>query len=162
MLADALGQLPLAIALEAAEPGALVGGKLEYGELTLEVSADRIAAVCGFLKHAQQFSRLADLTAVDWRPREPRFEVVYHLHSFEKNQRVRLKCAVGGDAPELDSVTGVWRSANWHEREVFDLFGIVFNGHPNPRRIMLPEDWEGHPLRKDYPVHGNRYGYKDE
>jgi NADH-quinone oxidoreductase subunit C len=102
------------------------------------------------------------LTAVEWHPAEPRFEVVYHLHSVENNERLRLKCRLAGNAAEIDSVTSVWRSANWHEREVFDLFGIVFRGHPDLRRIMLPEDWEGHPLRKDYPVYGNKYGYKEQ
>ena len=96
------------------------------------------------------------MTAVDRYPAEPRFEVVYHLHSVEHNRRVRLKCRVSGTGPVIDSVTSVWRSANWYEREVFDLFGIQFRNHPNLKRIMLPDDWEGHPLRKDYPVTGSR------
>jgi NADH-quinone oxidoreductase subunit C len=162
MLPDNLGEIPVAAAIEAAEPGAVLGGRFAHGESTLEVRADRLVAVCRFLKDQQQFTRLADLTAVDWHPREPRFEVIYHLHSLDKNQRLRLKCSLPEAAAEVDSITSVWRSANWHEREVFDLFGIVFRGHPNLRRIMLPEDWEGHPLRKDYPVHGYRYSYKDE
>jgi NADH-quinone oxidoreductase subunit C len=130
--------------------------------MTLEVSPEKIVEVCRSLKDERRFVRLADLTAVDWHPAEPRFEVVYHLHSVERNERLRLKCRLAGDAAEIDSVTSVWRSANWHEREVFDLFGIVFRGHPDLRRIMLPEDWEGHPLRKDYPVYGNKYGYKEQ
>ena len=162
MLPENLGEIPVAVAVEAAEPGAIVGGGPAFGEITLEVRPERILPVCRFLKDEQKFVRLADLTAVDWHPREPRFEVVYHLHSFEMNQRLRLKCRLPGEAPELDSVTGIWRSANWHEREVYDLFGIVFRGHPNLIRIMMPEDWEGHPLRKDYPIHGYRYSYKDE
>jgi NADH-quinone oxidoreductase subunit C len=162
MLPDNLGEIPVAAAIEAAEPGAVLGGGLALGESTLEVRADKLVAVCRFLKDQQQFTRLADLTAVDCHTREPRFEVIYHLHSIEKNQRLRLKCRVPEAAAEVDSVTGIWRSANWHEREVFDLFGIAFRGHPNLCRIMLPEDWEGHPLRKDYPVHGYRYSYKDE
>jgi NADH-quinone oxidoreductase subunit C len=129
---------------------------------TLEVSPANIVEVCLSLKETRQFVRLADLTAVDWHPSEPRFEVVYHLHSIERNERLRLKCRVSGDAAEIDSVTSVWRSANWHEREVFDLFGIVFRGHPDLRRIMLPEDWEGHPLRKDYPLSGDKYRYKEQ
>ncbi len=96
------------------------------------------------------------MTAVDRYPGAPRFEVVYHLHSIERNQRVRLKCRLEGDAPEIESVTSVWRSADWYEREVFDLFGIRFRKHPDLRRIMMPDDWEGHPLRKDYPVTGYR------
>jgi len=130
--------------------------------MTLEVSPEKIVEVCRSLKEERRFVRLADLTAVDWHPAEPRFEVVYHLHSVERNERLRLKCRLAGDAAEIDSVTSVWRSANWHEREVFDLFGIVFRGHPDLRRIMMPEDWEGHPLRKDYPVYGNKYGYKEQ
>jgi NADH-quinone oxidoreductase subunit C len=130
--------------------------------MTLEVSPEKIVEVCRSLKEERRFVRLADLTAVDWHPAEPRFEVVYHLHSVENNERLRLKCRLAGNAAEIDSVTSVWRSANWHEREVFDLFGIVFRGHPDLRRIMMPEDWEGHPLRKDYPVYGNKYGYKEQ
>jgi NADH-quinone oxidoreductase subunit C len=93
---------------------------------------------------------------VDRYPAEPRFEVVYHLHSVEHKRRLRLKCRLGGANPEIESVTSVWRGANWYEREVFDLFGIRFLNHPNLRRIMLPDEWEGYPLRKDYPVTGSR------
>jgi NADH-quinone oxidoreductase subunit C len=99
---------------------------------------------------------------VDWHPADPRFEVVYLLHSMGRNQRLRLKCWVSEQAAEIDSVTGVWRSAKWYEREVFDLFGIRFRNHPDLRRIMMPDDWEGHPLRKDYPVHGHKYSYPNE
>ena len=162
MLPDNLGEIPVAVEIEAAEPGAILGGGFARGESTLELRADKLVAVCRFLKDRQQFTRLADLTAVDWRPQEPRFEVIYHLHSIERNQRLRLKCRVPEAVAEMDSVTSVWRSANWHEREVFDLFGVVYRGHPNLRRIMMPDDWEGHPLRKDYPIHGYRYSYKDE
>ncbi len=100
--------------------------------------------------------RISTVTAVDWYPAEPRFEVVYHLHSPERNERLRLKCRLQGTNPEIDSVTAVWRGANWYERETFDLFGIRFRNHPNLQRIMLPETWEGHPLRKDYPITGDR------
>jgi NADH-quinone oxidoreductase subunit C len=99
---------------------------------------------------------LSTVTAVDRYPAEPRFEVVYHLHSIEPCQRLRLKCRVRGEDPVIESVSSVWRSANWYEREVFDLFGIKFVNHPDLRRILLPDDWEGHPLRKDYPVMGTR------
>jgi NADH-quinone oxidoreductase subunit C len=162
MVSEPLSEVPLLQELEAAEPGAVLAASRANGELTLDVDDRRVLQVCLCLRDFQQFVRLADLTAVDWHPREPRFEVVYHLHSIEKNQRVRLKCRLPGTAAAIDSVTSVWRGADWHEREVFDLFGIVFRGHPNLKRIMLPEDWEGHPLRKDYPVFGNKYGYKDE
>jgi NADH-quinone oxidoreductase subunit C len=162
MFPEHLREIPMAAALESGEPGAIVCGKLDRGELTLEISPARIAAVCRYLKESWQFARLTDVTAVDWHPQEPRFEVVYHLHSVERNERLRLKCRLPGEAPQIDSVTGVWRSANWYEREIFDLFGIGFRNHPNLRRILLPEDWEGHPLRRDYPIHGYKYSYKDE
>ncbi|MBK9167427.1 MAG: NADH-quinone oxidoreductase subunit C [Bryobacterales bacterium] len=133
----------------------LVKGHMEaLGELTVEVAAEDLVAACQVLKAQHKFVRLSTVTAVDRFPAEPRFEVVYHLYSIEHNQRLRLKCHVGGEAPEVDSVTGVWQGANWYEREVFDLFGIRFRNHPNLTRIMMPEDWQGHPLRKDYPVNG--------
>ena len=125
------------------------------------VDAARIVEICRSLKD-QGFERLATVTAVDRHPAEPRFEVVYHIHSIQHNQRRRLKCRIPSAPAEIDSVVSVWRSANWYEREVFDLFGISFRAHPDLRRIMLPDDWDGHPLRKDYPVHGHRYSYKDE
>jgi NADH-quinone oxidoreductase subunit C len=128
---------------------------------TVIVDAAQIVEVCRSLKD-QGFERLATVTAVDRHPAEPRFEVVYHLHSIARNERLRLKCRLTSAAAEIDSVVSVWRSANWYEREVFDLFGIVFRGHPDLRRIMMPEDWDGHPLRKDYPIDGGRYSYQDE
>ena len=132
------------------------------GETTLIADAAGIVDLCGYLKDKERYVRLSAVTAVDWHPAEPRFEVVYHLHSIDKNQRLRVKCRVGGDAPEIDSVTGVWRSANWFEREVFDMFGVTFRNHPNLVRILMPLDWDGHPLRKDYPVHGYKYSYPSE
>jgi NADH-quinone oxidoreductase subunit C len=156
MTLDELQALPIAAALISAAPGAVTGGKYDRQELTLEIAAERIVSACRFLKAEQKFVRLSTVTAVDWYPEEPRFEVVYHLHSPERNERLRLKCRVTGESPEIDSVTVIWRGANWYERETFDLFGIRFRNHPDLRRIMLPEDWEGYPLRKDYPVTGNR------
>jgi NADH-quinone oxidoreductase subunit C len=156
MIPDNLREQAVAAALEAFDTDAVLGGKYELGELTLEVAPAKITSVCGFLKYDQQFVRLSTVTAVDRWPTEPRFEVVYHLHSVERNERVRVKCRVSGEQPSIDSVTGVWHGANWYEREVFDLFGIQFVGHPNLTRILMPEDWEGHPLRKDYPVTGQR------
>jgi len=141
---------------------AVTGGHVEHNEPTLFISPPRIAEVCRYLKAEQGFLRLSGLTGVDWNPADPRFEVVYLLHSLERKARLRLKCWVREAEPEIDSVTGIWRSANWYEREVFDLFGIRFRNHPDLRRIMMPEDWEGHPLRKDYPVHGHKYSYPDE
>jgi NADH-quinone oxidoreductase subunit C len=156
MLAEELKTFPIVSALEAARPGALLAGKFDRQELTLEIASDQIVDVCAFLKNEQKFVRLSTVTAVDWYPEEPRFEVVYHLQSPERNERLRLKCRLPGATPEIDSVTGVWRGANWYERETFDLFGIRFRNHPDLRRIMLPEDWQGHPLRKDYPITGDR------
>jgi NADH-quinone oxidoreductase subunit C len=156
MLPENLKQNSIAAAVEAFDADAIQAAKLDRGELTLEIATGKIASICGFLKYDQKFVRLSTVTAVDRYPAEPRFEVVYHLHSIEKNERVRLKCKVHGQDPVIESVTGVWRGANWYEREVFDLFGIKFLGHPDLRRIMLPDDWEGHPLRKDYPITGSR------
>jgi NADH-quinone oxidoreductase subunit C len=156
MLPENLKQNPIAAAVEGFDADAIQAAKLDRGELTLEIAAGKITSVCGFLKYDQKFVRLSTVTAVDRYPAEPRFEVVYHLHSVEQNERVRLKCRLRGEDPVIESVTGVWRGANWYEREVFDLFGIKFLGHPDLRRIMLPEEWEGHPLRKDYPVTGSR------
>ena len=106
---------------------------------------------------ALRYNFLADLTAVDWPEREPRFDVVYHLLSLETRAVVRLKMRVGDEEehhPEVPTVSSVWPAANWYEREVYDLFGITFSGHPDLRRILMPDDWVGHPLRKDYPLTG--------
>jgi NADH-quinone oxidoreductase subunit C len=94
---------------------------------------------------------------VDRYPAEPRYEVIYHLHSFSKKVRIRLKARVSGTNPEIESSCAVYSSGNWYERETYDFFGIRFLNHPDLRRIMLPDDWEGHPLRKDYPITGTRY-----
>lgn len=134
----------------------------KLGETTCIADPARIVDLCRYLKNDERFVRLSAVTAVDWHPSEPRFEVVYHLHSLERNQRLRLKCRLSGTDPEIDSVTPVWYGANWYEREVFDMFGIKFRNHPNLVRILMPVDWEGYPLRKDYPVHGHKYGYGNE
>lgn len=133
-----------------------------FGEKTLIADPARIVDLCRYLRNEEKFNRLSAVTAVDWHPAEPRFEVVYQLHSIELNQRLRLKCRLGGLNPEIDSITSVWRGANWFEREVFDMFGITFRNHPNLTRILMPIDWEGYPLRKDYPVHGYKYSYPAE
>jgi NADH-quinone oxidoreductase subunit C len=103
-----------------------------------------------------QFNLLSDATCVDRYPLEPRFEVNYHLVSIPRRERLRLQVRLSSDDPVVDSLVPVWPGANWLEREVFDLMGIRFNGHPDLRRILMPEDWEGYPLRKDYPVEGYR------
>lgn len=137
---------------------AVEGFEVFRGELTIWVRRGGLRRVCEFLRDARDlsFKFLSDLTAVDHYPNEPRFEVVYHLLSLEVPQRLRLKVRVPGDDPALDSVVPVWPAANAYECEVFDLFGIRFEGHPYLRRILMPEDWEGHPLRKDYPTEGYR------
>ena len=156
MLPDNLKEYSVAAAVEAFDADAVTAGKFEFGELTLEILPGKITSVCGFLKYDQKFIRLSTVTAVDRYPAEPRFELVYHLHSIERNERLRLKSRISGADPVIDSVTGVWRSANWYEREVFDLFGVRFLNHPDLRRILMPDEWEGHPLRKDYPITGTR------
>lgn len=144
--------------LQSLAPDALLEGSQFRGELTLVVDAARIRQVCELLRQdvELQFNFLADLTAVDRYPVEPRFEVVYHLKSLPTNQRVRLKARLHGGSPRIDSLYGLWPAADMLEREVFDLFGIQFNDHPHLRRLLMPDDWEGYPLRKDYPVEGNR------
>ncbi|MDH4226724.1 MAG: NADH-quinone oxidoreductase subunit C [Deltaproteobacteria bacterium] len=129
------------------------------GELTVTVDKDAIVGVSSYLKNEPdiKMSYLSDISVVDNMPRVPRFDISYHLLSIDKKSRMRVKIAVG-DGEKAATVTSVWRSANWYERENYDMFGIVFEGHPDPRRIYLAEDWEGYPLRKDYPLKG----YKDQ
>jgi NADH-quinone oxidoreductase subunit C len=162
MLPEALQNHPVALALEAALPGVITSGHAERNEPTLWIEAARIVEVCRFLKDQQKFVRLSAITAVDWLPADPRFEVVYLLHSLSRKERLRVKCWVAEKHAVIDSVTGVWRTADWYEREVFDMFGVRFRNHPDLTRILMPSDWEGHPLRKDYPVHGHKYSYQDE
>lgn len=128
------------------------------GETTIVVPADELLRISEYLATdpALLFSFLSDISAVDRFPLEPRFEVNYHLVSLEKQARLRLKVRLPGRDPAVHSVTPVWPTANWHERETFDLFGIRFDGHPDLRRILMPDEWEGYPLRKDYPVTGFR------
>jgi NADH-quinone oxidoreductase subunit C len=134
------------------------GVKFDRDEMTIYVPREVIRQAAALLKDDSTcpFNYLSDITCVDWYPSEPRFEVVYHLLSIPHKERVRLKVRLSGENPALDSLTSVWPGANYFEREVFDLFGVRFNGHPYLRRIMMPETWEGHPLRKDYPVEGYR------
>jgi NADH-quinone oxidoreductase subunit C len=132
--------------------------KFDRDEMTVCIERAYIREACALLRdHAEfPFNFLSDLTCVDWYPSEPRFEVIYHLLSTTKKERVRLKVRLHGSSPVVESITLVWPAANYFEREVFDLFGIRFTGHPYLRRLLMPEDWEGHPLRKDYPVEGYR------
>src|SRR5580704_16396773 len=117
----------------------------------LVVDAAQYEEIARFTRDIEQFNLLADLTAVDWPRREKRFDVVLNLYSFAKNERLRIKVHVG-EREEISSVAGVWSTANWLEREVWDMFGIVFSGHPNLTRILLPDEWQGFPLRKDYDI----------
>jgi NADH-quinone oxidoreductase subunit C len=122
--------------------------------LTIHVKRDDVYAVMRELRDRSEarFGLLAELTAMDYWPREPRFEVVYLLVSIENKRRLRVKVALDGRDAHIATVSDLWPAANWLEREVWDLFGIAFDNHPDPRRLLMPEDWEGHPLRKDYPV----------
>jgi len=156
MLPESLKEQAAAASIEAFDADALVTGKFDRGELTLEIAPEKVVRVCRFLKDERKFVRLSTITGVDRYPEEPRFEVVYHLHCLDGNERLRVKCRLPGANPEIDSVTSVWRGAGWYERETFDLFGVRFRSHPDLRRIMMPDDWEGNPLRKDYNITGSR------
>jgi len=138
--------------------GAVQGVKFDRDELTIYVAREVLREACALLRDDPNcpFNFLSDVTCVDWYPSTPRFEVVYHLLSISKKERVRLKVRLDDESPVVESVTSLWPSANYFEREVFDLFGVRFTGHPHLRRLLMPEDWQGHPLRKDYPVEGYR------
>ncbi|MFM8634745.1 MAG: NADH-quinone oxidoreductase subunit C [Planctomycetia bacterium] len=165
--------------LEAAVPGGVAGRTLDVVDPWIEVAPERLAEVCRWLKDASpvRFDSLQCITAVDWfepDPKkaakvswQPRTELVYHLWSTASRASLvvkvnlpRWKGDVAGQLPEISSVTGVWRGADWHEREVYDLSGVWFNGHPDLRRILCPEDWEGHPLRKDYEMPFEYHGIR--
>jgi NADH-quinone oxidoreductase subunit C len=129
--------------------------KFDRNELTITVGRESIIAACEALKQAG-YNFLEDVTAVDWYPSEPRFQITYSILSISLKERLRLIVRLDSEDAALDSITPVWPAANFYEREIFDLFGVHFGNHPNLRRIMMPEDWKGHPLRKDYPVEGYR------
>ena len=153
---EQLKHRPMLAALLAWNPGAVEGAKFDRDELSIYITRESIRDAIAQLKNQGVTDYLSDLTCADFYPREPRFEMAYHLLSIARKDRVRLKVKLSGEDPVIESITPIWPSANFFEREVFDLFGIRFLGHPYLRRIMLPEDWEGHPLRKDYPVEGFR------
>jgi NADH-quinone oxidoreductase subunit C len=126
-----------------------------HGEVTVLVPREAIAAVCSFAKKSLGFDMLADLCGGDRGPEEdPRFEVNYHIFGTEHHDRIRLKVLLSEDDPHVATVTHLWKTANWHERETYDLVGVIFDGHPDLRRILLPSDFDGHALRKDYPLRG--------
>lgn len=143
----------IAASIEAAVPGAVVESYEHRSETTLIIQRQMIRAVCQCLRDDDhwQFKLLADIAGVDWPKREKRFDVIYNLYSLALNLRLRLKVQVSENEP-VPSICSLWSTANWHEREVFDMFGVTFSDHPDLRRILMPDDWEGHPLRKDFPL----------
>jgi len=146
---------PALKAILAWNPAALTDARLDRGELTLTVPPQLLVGALATLRDAG-YGFFEDMTAVDWFPGEPRFQVTYHLLSHGFKEYIRIHAMLESADPSIESATSLWPAANFYEREVFDLFGIRFEGHPNLRRIMLPDDWQGHPLRKDYPVEGYR------
>lgn len=137
-------------------PDAVSAVDESLGDVTVTVRPESLLEVCAFLRDDPDyaFRFLVDVTAVDYNDKIPRFVMVYHLLSNDHNQRLRLKAPLEGEIPEIESVTGIWPTADWHEREVYDLFGIRFLNHPDLRRILLPDHWDCSPLRKDYPLEG--------
>lgn len=135
-------------------PDSILETHSHRGDDTAVVRKEDISEICTFLRddEALLYNFMMDLTAVDYLGREPRFEVVYHLYSLKCNRRVRIKARVSESDCSIDSIVSIWQAADWFEREVFDLYGITFKGHPDLRRILLYEGFEGHPLRKDYPL----------
>jgi NADH-quinone oxidoreductase subunit C len=131
----------------------IVAAESARDEETIAIARERALEVMRALRDESEFAFdfLADLTAVDWPGRTPRFDVVYHLHSIKRGHRLRMKIAIGDPEPSVASMTALWRSADWLERECYDMFGIRFEGHPDLRRILMYDSFEGHPLRKDYP-----------
>jgi NADH-quinone oxidoreductase subunit C len=131
--------------------GAILEAWLDRKQSILVTSPDRLLEIAHYTRDEEKFDYLVDLTAVDWPKREKRFDLVLILYSFPKNERLRIKAPLAEDEP-VPSVESVWPTANWLEREIYDMFGIVFEGHPNLKRLLLPEEWQGYPLRKDYDI----------
>jgi NADH-quinone oxidoreductase subunit C len=157
--ASEAGQNPLTQRLRAWDPEAITEVREFRGELTAVVPQEHLRRVAAYLRieTGLEFDFLSDISAVDRFPMEPRFELNYHLLSLANRQCLNLLVRIhGGVHPAVDTVTAVWPTADWHEREIFDLFGVRFEGHPDLRRILMPDDWDGYPLRKDYPVEGFR------
>jgi NADH-quinone oxidoreductase subunit C len=144
---------PWVESIRSAFADSVVSAKEFARQVTVVVRREKIADVARHLKDAEDFRYCVDVTAVDWRDRQPRFDVVYHFYSFSKNDRIRVKCGVG-DGEEVPSIAEVFLAANWPERETFDMFGIRFAGHPDLRRILTWDGFHGYPLRKDFPVEG--------
>ncbi|MFA5182165.1 MAG: NADH-quinone oxidoreductase subunit C [Syntrophales bacterium] len=134
----------------------IIGVTTAHDEITVTVAREILIPLLRFLKEEEEFACdfLTDLCGVDYLPQSPRFQVVYHLYSLKHKHRLRVKVAIEERDPVVDSCLSLWAGADWLERECFDLFGIIFNGHPNLQRILLPTDFAGHPLRKDFPLEG--------
>jgi NADH-quinone oxidoreductase subunit C len=148
-----MGPQGLIEAIEARFPGETEETSLDGNDVALTIRRGSLIDVAGFLmRPPHSYRMLLDLTCVDLRASAGAFEMVYHLNSLERPSRVRLKVRLGADVPAVDSLTGLWKNADWLEREVFDMFGVVFNGHPNLKRILMYEGFEGFPLRKDYSL----------
>jgi len=141
--------------LQAAVPGSVTAVSYFVGDWTIVVPVAQLLDVARHLRDAPDaaFDCCSDVTATDWPPRAERFDVVYCLYSTRHRHRIRVKVRAAELQP-VPSVTGIWSGANWLEREVFDMFGVNFTGHPDRRRILMPDDWQGHPQRKDYPLEG--------
>jgi len=150
---EPVSQSPVVAALVDTFGEAVVATHAEHGDHTVVIDPGKLVEVIAFLRDepAFDFDMLMDLCGVDYLPRRPRFEVVYHLYSTTHNHRVRVKVQLDGPEPEVDSITSLYKVANWFEREAWDMFGITFAGHPDLRRILMYEQFEGHPLRRDYP-----------
>lgn len=144
---------PWVASIRSALPDAVLSAKEFANQVTVVVRREHVAQVAKHLKNAEDFRYCVDVTAVDWRDRQPRFDVVYHFYSFSKNDRIRVKCGVA-DGEEVPSISEVFLAANWPERETWDMFGIRFAGHPDLRRILTWDGFHGYPLRKDFPVEG--------
>jgi NADH-quinone oxidoreductase subunit C len=144
---------PLAVELRGEFADTIQGARAFAGDLTLEIERDRIAEVCASLREKHGFTYMVDLCGADYPDREPRFDVVYQLHRFEDNRRIRLRVKTDEGEP-VPTVSGVWRAAGWPEREVWDMYGVSFAGHSDMTRILTWEGFNGHPLRKDFPVEG--------
>ncbi len=152
---EGLPEHPALKAILAWNADALKDARFDFNEVTLTIAAEQIRAVLSTVQ-AAGYNFFEDMTAVDWFPVSPRFQVSYHILSHTFKEFIRLRVMLDEADPSVDSITSLWPAANFYEREIFDLFGIRFDGHPNLRRILLPDEFQGHPLRKDYPVEGYR------
>ncbi len=130
----------------------VIESKIDRGDAVAVIAPGAVHDIIAWLRDQHDFKMLADLCGVDYLPREPRFEVVYQLHAMGRGERIRLRVQLGGKAPEVATISDLYPVADWLERETWDMFGIVFDGHPNLKRILMYEPFEGHPLRRDYPI----------